>query len=182
MPPKVNKRVGRGAKPTKIRISSPSIGSTGDKGPTGKPIKALGDEQASLEERWHAWQVSPAAKGKGTASILEYICWDWLVNRKKLKQDVDFLYQVPMAGGRNVVGGQVVDFYFPDRFLAWNPAGLRFHFTTTQDRIKDQLAKLILGGRGITYVYLWEDDLMNRREYTLEQALKGREVGWRRNV
>lgn len=91
-------------------------------------------------------------------------------------------YQSPMFGGRTRAGGTVVDFYFPDRQLAWNPAGLQFHFTAPSDRAHDALIKAAMAGRGITLIYLYEDDLMQRPEYTMEHALRGEAVGWRNQL
>lgn len=122
------------------------------------------------------WQQRTDVKGNGTASILEYIVWDFLVNKKGLKPDVDFVYQLPMLGGRSGAGGFVADFYLQSRQEVWNPAGLHFHYTATKDRMQDKLAKWLLAAKGIKVIFLWEDDLMNRRDYTLEQAWLGRQI------
>ena len=141
-----------------------------------KPLEDPPDEDKIREERWRAWQQSPAAKGKGSASMLEYMVWDFLVNKKKQIEDVDFIYQYPLMGGRTQFGGFVADFYFPLRREVWNPAGLEFHWTTAQHRAKDIISRVVLASRGIKEIFLWETDLMNRPEYTLEQAWMGREL------
>lgn len=137
-------------------------------------VPLTSDQTKALEERWRAWQTKVA--GNGTASVLEFICYEWLTKRKKMKPDVDFFYQSPMFGGRTIAGGTVVDFYFPARDLAWNPAGLQFHYTSPSDRAKDTLVKAMLAGRGILLIYLYEDDLMQRPEYTMEHALRGEQI------
>lgn len=126
------------------------------------------DAEESLEERWRAWQGS--VTGNGTASILEYIVWEWLVTRKNQQPDVDFIFQYPLLGGRTQLGGFVADFYFPARREVWNPAGQHFHWTNARDRARDKLARLALAGKGIKLIFLWEQDLLNRPEYTLRKA------------
>lgn len=133
-------------------------------------------EAELLEERWRAWQESPAAKGKGSASILEFMVWEFLVRRKKQIEDVDFIYQYPLAGGRTQFGGFVADFYFPLRAEVWNPAGQQFHWTKSRDRARDIMSRAVLASRGIREIFLWEEDMLARPDYTLEQAWLGREL------
>lgn len=140
-------------------------------------IELPGSQQKFLEERWRAWQAKE--KGKGTASILEFICWEYLVKRKKQREGTDFVYQWSLAGGRTAAGGFVADFYFPAKHMVWNPAGLQFHYTKTKDRWRDTLSRVVLANRGIKEIFLWEEDLLQRPEYTLEHAWRGEQVGWR---
>lgn len=146
------------------------------KGP-GKPIP--GDQQKELEDKWRAWQATLKGQRKGSASILEYICWAYLTEKKRQKENVDFFYQYPLAGGRTVFGGFVADFYFPVQQMVWNPAGLQFHYTKSRDRANDILSKIVLANRGIKEIFLYEDDLMNRPDFVLSHAWRGEEVGYR---
>lgn len=141
-----------------------------------REYEPLQSEREQTEERWRRWQASPAAAGKGSASILEFLVWEFLTYKKKQIENVDWIYQYPLMGGRTRFGGFVADFYFPMRREVWNPAGLQFHWTDPQDRARDLMAKQVLAGRGIRLLYLWEDDLMNRPDYTLEQAWRGVEL------
>lgn len=138
----------------------------------GKPDS----DREQLEKRWRAWQASPAAAGMGSASILEFMVWEFLVYKKKLKPGIDFIYQYPLMGGRTRFGGFVADFYFPMRQEVWNPAGLRFHWTTATNRARDIMAKTMLAARGIKLIFIWEDDLMNRPDYALNAAWRGMEL------
>ncbi len=140
------------------------------------PIDAPQSEAELQDERWRKWQESPAAVGKGSASILEFLVWGFLVYQKKLKEDVDFIYQYPLMGGRTQLGGFVADFYFPMRREVWNPAGLQFHWTTAEDRARDQLSRAVLAGRGVKLIFLWETDLLQRTQYTLDQAWLSQEL------
>ena len=140
----------------------------------GPAIKITTTED-TLEERWRVWQESPETAGKGSGSILEFICYDWLI-RHGQKAGTDFIYQDPFFGGRRVLGGTVVDFYMPQRYLAWNPAGLQYHRTSTVDRARDALQKYMLAQKGITLIYLFETDLLQRPEYTLQLAWQARQI------
>ena len=133
-------------------------------------------EEQLTEERWRTWQASPAAAGKGSASMLEFLVWEFLVKKKKQIEGVDFIYQYPLAGGRTQFGGFVADFYFPVRMEVWNPAGQQFHWTKPRDRARDILSRAVLAGRGIKEIFLWEEDMLTRPDYVLEQAWRGREL------
>jgi very-short-patch-repair endonuclease len=141
-----------------------------------RTYEPLETEMERTEARWRAWQASPEAAGKGSASILEFMAWEFLVYKKKQIEDVDFIYQYPLAGGRTQFGGFVADFFFPARNLVWNPAGLQFHWTKPEHRGRDILATQVLGARGIKVIYLWEDDMLQRPDYTLEKAWQGEQI------
>lgn len=142
-----------------------------------RQVELPGSQEKYLEERWRAWQQKEV--GKGTASILEFICWEFLVKQKGMREGVDFIYQWSLAGGRTQAGGFVADFYFPAKHMVWNPAGLQFHYTKTKDRWRDSLSRVVLANRGIKEIFLWEEDLFQRPQYTLEHAWRGEQVGWR---
>lgn len=133
-------------------------------------------EEQLTEARWRTWQASPAAAGKGSASMLEFLVWEFLVKKKKQIEGIDFIYQYPLAGGRTQFGGFVADFYFPMRMEVWNPAGQQFHWTKTHDRARDIMSRVVLASRGIREIFLWEEDMLTRPDYTMEQAWRGREL------
>ena len=132
------------------------------------------DEQLDELERWKVWEATYAG------SFLEFIVWEWLVKVKKQIPEVDFQYQSSFLGGRTQFGGFVADFVFPARRMIWNPAGLRWHHTDPADRARDMISRAILTNRGYLVIFLYEDDLINRRDYTLNKAWDGVEVGFRR--
>lgn len=132
------------------------------------------DEEANRSARWEAFRAHSAA------SYPEFIVYEYLTKRKKWKDGVEFQFQYPFLGGRTIFGGFVVDFAFPQFRMVWNIQGLRFHLAKTVDRARDILVKSILSNRGYLVVYLWEDDLLQRSDYTIERALVGQEVGGRK--
>ena len=137
-------------------------------------VPKISDEADELQARWDRWRSR--REGHGTGSILEFICWEYLVLKKKQILNVDFIYQFPLLGGRTQFGGFVADFYFPLKYMVWNPAGLRFHQTQTRDRARDLLARTILANKGIRLIYLYEDDLLSRPDFTLNKAWEGIQV------
>ena len=130
--------------------------------------------EAARSARWEIWRTRRS--GSGTGSILEFICWEWLTLKKKQVPDVDFIYQYPLLGGRTQFGGFVADFYFPVQRMVWNPAGLQFHQVKARDRARDAMAKAQLANKGILLIYLFEDDLLQREEYTLQRAWRGEQI------
>lgn len=112
--------------------------------------------------------------GKGTKP--EFVVWKYLVNTKKLKEGVDFIFQSSKFGGRRMFGGQVIDFYIPGRNLVWRVQGERFHMLLVADRANDALQKFQLEGIGYTVCDLWVNDLLQRPRYVLDLAWSGQEV------
>jgi len=128
----------------------------------------LSDEaNEELLEEFAAWHAAT------NGSWPEFICWKWLVNEKQQKEGLDFYFQHPLFGGRTVYGGFLLDFYFPAKNLGWRVMGIRWHLLRPRDRARDLVAKQTLESRGIRIVDVWEDDIANRKGYTLEQAWRG---------
>ena len=140
----------------------------------GPAIEIPADQDQALKERWEAWQRLPFIRG--SAPITEFIVWEWLTKKKGLIHGLDFIYQAPFLGGRTMFGGFIIDFYFPSQQMAWNPAGLRYHYTTTEQRGRDRLSKARLASRGILLIFLWEDDLMERPDYVMNAAWRGQQL------
>ena len=140
----------------------------------GPEVPLPSDQEAVRVARWEAFRARTAA------SYPEFICYEWLVLKKKLKPNTDFVFQSPIFGGRTAFGGFVLDFYFPDRRMAWFVQGLRYHFTKTTDRARDILAVAAVSARGINVVQLFEDYIITREEYTLVHAFRGEQISRRR--
>lgn len=140
----------------------------------GPAVDLPEDVEANRLTRWEAFRAHSAA------SYPEFICWEWLTKRKKLKPDVDFIFQDPILGGRTQFGGFVLDFYFPFMRMAWFIQGLQFHHTKPEDRARDLLATTIVSNRGILVIEIFEDDIFQREEYTLSRAFRGVQVSRRR--
>lgn len=78
-------------------------------------------------------------------------------------------------GGRQVIGGIVVDFWLPSRFMMWRVQGERFHLLNPEDRMNDMVARIRLTGQGFTVIDLWVRDLDTRPDFVLKLAWEGRE-------
>ena len=118
----------------------------------------------AFEERFQLW-------GRGTRA--EFICWEYLVNEKKLEEDRDFLFQSSKFGGRRVFGGLVIDFYIFVKNLIWQPQGEFFHLLQPQDRTRQLIESARLNNQGYTVVYLYYQDLLTRPDYVLNLAWEG---------
>ena len=147
-------------KPRKAPKGTPEIH------PLPLPDPILRSREQQLEDEFLAW-------GRGTRP--EYIVWKWLVQNKRQKEGVDFLFQSSRFGGRQVYGGIIVDFWFPDKHMMWRVQGERFHLLDPQDRANDMVARIRLVGMGVTVVDLWVKDLEGRPGYVLNLAWTGRE-------
>jgi len=113
----------------------------------------------------------------------EYLAFDWL-ERKGLAQGEDFIFQSSRMGGRQLYGGAVVDFDFPDRQLAWRIQGEHFHIGNPAKEASDIMQKMSLETLGYTVIDVYAQDVLERRNYVLTHALNGeqtrslREGGW----
>jgi very-short-patch-repair endonuclease len=109
-------------------------------------------------------------------SVPEFIVWQWLVDRKRWSNGDQFIYQLPLLGGRTIFGGFVVDFYIRPGNMAWNIQGLRYHLEQPAQRGKVLIQSALLAQRGYRVVSLWEDDLVERPNFTIEAALRGEDT------
>lgn len=129
------------------------------------------DEEELRQQRWTAFR-----SGRRAASYPEFICFEFLEKQKKLKEGVDFVFQFPVLGGKTRFGGFVLDFYIVNRRLAWFVQGLEFHFVDPEDRARDRMARAIVSSRGVQVVEVFEDDIIQRTQLTLEKAWNGSQV------
>src|SRR3990167_875867 len=121
-----------------------------------------------FERRLAEWQ---ARYPRG--STPEFIVWDYLTRRKGWELGREFIYQLAIVGGRTQFGGFVIDFYIRPGNMAWNVQGLRYHLEQPRDRAKVQVQAALMSNRGYRVVQLWEDDLLERPDFTIEAALRG---------
>lgn len=129
------------------------------------------------ENRYQRWQ---AFRERAHRSYPEFIAEEWLTQVKKLQRGVDYIPQYGLSGGRSFLGGQVIDVYFPQKQMGWMIQGLHYHHTEPEQRGRDALAKITLLERGIQPIEIFEDDIIQRTNYTLERAYNGIQVS-RRN-
>jgi hypothetical protein len=114
-------------------------------------------------------------------SDLEFVVMDYLTRKKKWELGREFEYQTPIAGGRTVYGGFLVDFLVrPD--LALQPQGERWHLQQPMDRARLRVEKMLLTSRGYEVIYLWESDLLTRTSYTMEAALRRQQLSTFKDV
>lgn len=105
-----------------------------------------------------------------------YVYW-YLTKKEKLTVDLEFSFQSSLFGGRQALGGLVIDFLIIDRFfppgLVINVQGEFWHRLTSSQRAKDLLDGIRLRQRGYTVVYVLEDAVLRHLEPTMEKALLG---------
>lgn len=148
-------------------------------GPTplkGPAVPLPADAEEDKQARWQQFRSFTAA------SFPEFICYEWLTKKKKLKPQSDFFFQAPVFGGRTQFGGFILDFYFPDKRMAWFIQGLQYHYVKTKDRARDVLARAAIAARGLLVVEIFEDDLLQREEFTLSRAFRGEQVSQRGRI
>ena len=140
----------------------------------GPDIPIPANEDEDLIRRYELWHA------RTNGSLPEFIVYEFLVFKKKQIENVDFIFQHPLLGGRTEFGGFVLDFFFPLRSEGWRVMGERYHLLQPADRARDLIAEGILESRGIQVIDLWEQDLLVRADYVLELAWRGQEVVERR--
>ena len=126
------------------------------------PVPEEGSE--FFEQKYAEWrQIFNGSKP-------EFIVWEFLTLRKKQRNQIDFFFQHPLLGGRTRFGGFILDFFFPVRREAWRIQGERFHLLRAKDRAKDSISRVIISGRGLKVIDLWEIDLLTRPNFVLDLA------------
>jgi len=104
-------------------------------------------------------------------SDIERIVYDWLTRR-----NIDFRFQTSFSGGFYQLGGAVIDFLFPDLFIAWRVMGEYYHRGVTKEGSDLIQKEQLKNQEGLTVVDIWGDDIKERTDQTLLLALEGREV------
>lgn len=108
------------------------------------------------------------------ASDIEALVYLWLEGQG-YREGIDFSFQSGIFGGRQEAGGQVADFIlYTGRAspLVIRVMGEYWHETPEQQG-KDDAAKAILQAGGFEVVDVWEKNILESLNYTMEQALKG---------
>ena len=109
-------------------------------------------------------------------SELEYIVWHVLILVGKTP-GVDFTHQSGFFGGRLQLGGAIVDFLFEDPpGLAINVQGQFFHYERGRSVFqRDVRLREILATRGVTLIFIDEDDLLADPIFYIREALAFRD-------
>lgn len=108
-------------------------------------------------------------------TLPEYVAFRWL-EHKGLVSYEDFQFQSSSMGGRQMLGGAVVDFDFPAYRLAWRIQGEKWHVGDPAKEASDELQKLALTMHGYTVIDVFAQDVLERTEWVLSNALAGIEV------
>ena len=87
------------------------------------------------------------------------------------KLGIEFEYQSPFLGGRTLKGGVVADFYIPSLRLIISVVGSYWHNQPGQRAI-DRIQNETLASKGITTIYIDEDDVNRNVMYYVREALK----------
>jgi len=103
-------------------------------------------------------------------SDIELIVYGWLT-----KRGIFFSFQSSHAGGIYELGGAVVDFTLDELDIALRVHGEYWHRQVAK-RGQDIIQREMLEAEGWTVVDLWESDIKDNLEETMEKALQGIEM------
>ena len=111
-------------------------------------------------------------RDSSAGSIPEFMVFNEL-QRRGLRQGVDFYLQAPIFGGRIDRGGYVLDFLFSNPpGLAINVQGEYYHYGLgTAIIARDRLLRAQMAGQGVTLIFIDESDILDNVEYYVGEAL-----------
>jgi len=126
-----------------------------------------------------ARKVLALMKQYPNGTLPELLCMDWLNESGE-----EYVYQAPLAGGRNTKGGLVSDFLVAQGagWSCWFIQGDYWHTKvgTTEKNTADKavaLSQEYAGKKIELALELWEGKLYKQRDYVCQMALAGIEVG-----
>ena len=119
-------------------------------------------------------RVFPDPPADWMGSLPEWAVY-WALLQIGLIPNVDFFYQQPELGGRQQLGGQVLDFYLPDYRLAISVQSTYWHYRSTPLRTQTEFARAVTEGRGITTIFIDEADALRNPIYYTREALNLRD-------
>jgi len=109
-------------------------------------------------------------------SLPEYAALQALIRLGK-QPGIDFDFQSPLMGGRLSKGGVILDFLFfdpPD--LAINIQGIYYHYGFGPEvKARDIIAREQMAGRGVTLIFVDEDDILSNADFYMREALQYRD-------
>jgi len=109
----------------------------------------------------------------GGGTYPEFLVWKWLRD-KGYQPDIDFRFQSSFFGGRLDLGGLVADFVIDAQIppLVIRVQGDYWHRLPGR-AARDFFEMVRLLELGFSVVDVWEDDLMTRLDFTMNEAMKG---------
>lgn len=114
-----------------------------------------------------------------SATLPEWYVFWWCTRRRHMTERQDFEFQSSLFGGRIDMGGLVMDFLFRGLFppgLVVNVQGFNWHYLTTDQRAQNIITRQRLLNPGFTTVFVKEDDVLQRLDYTMSKALDGEQL------
>lgn len=160
--------------PGAVKPPTPSSVAPGSRGP--KRVK--GTPAQPTEEDFKA---SSYKRRRPKATYPEYLVWDDLVRRQRMKPGEGFIEQYDL--GQEIVGGigAIIDFVIIDRYpyLAIPVQGSYWHKLYGNDFIYD-LAQFsrVTSRKGWTLIPLQEDHLRKNAHFYVTEALKGNDLSF----
>lgn len=110
------------------------------------------------------------------ATLPEWLVYRWL-ERHGFKANEDFFFQSSMYGGTQQYMGVVADFVLPGMIgsqgLVFRVQGLHWHYAKEEQKYHDLEQRLHLEADGWVVIDLDEDDVYERLEYIMPEALRG---------
>jgi very-short-patch-repair endonuclease len=135
--------------------------------PSPRPLKLFDTERD--DEKYQAWRAIWGG------SYPEFVVFSELVNLK-LEPQVDFLFQASEFGGRNRLGGAVVDFELPFDRIAGRVQGEFWHLGSRKVREHDLIQRLALEGSGWTVVDMLAGEVLKRASTVVKMFTRGEQT------
>lgn len=124
-----------------------------------------------VEAQFREWQ------GVYGGTFPEFLAFQYLVEEANLAEGVDFIFQSSQQGGRVVSGGSVVDFEVRSHQVFLRIQGTFWHVGDPTIEGRDVMGKLAIeSATGWVVVDVFENDLYEKRDYVMKQALLGRQI------
>lgn len=120
-------------------------------------------------EEFLAWKL------RYGGSFPEFLVFQEL-EKRRYQPGIDFDYQASFFGGRNKLGGAVIDFYLPDGDIAGRVQGVYFHYRTIEQKSFDTIQRLLLEQSGTTVVDMLEDEIIQSVSLVVGLFIQGRET------
>lgn len=133
------------------------------------PDPTIEEEEEVEDYDFLIWQ------GRWGGTYPEYKAFAWLA-KEGYEPGIDFIFQSSQMGGRQLYGGAVVDFDFPWFPLAWRIQGEHWHIGNPATEGRDAMQKLALTSYGYTVVDIYAQDVVQRTDWVLENAIQGIQV------
>jgi very-short-patch-repair endonuclease len=131
--------------------------------PRSLPWKALSGEESEAFELWRA---------QYRGSYPEFLVFKEL-ERRHYEFGIDFVFQANELGGRNRLGGAVVDFELPGFRIAGRVQGEYWHLSGQEVREHDIVQRLLLEGMGWTVVDMLAEEVLARVHQVVGLFIQG---------